>query len=143
MWIRGLGGRGCRGVLRPSPKPEKRHIFAIGEGSRLFVFLCSAHQWTIDLQSRHIISPRSTRFVSGKRPVNVDDDLEDIMQIRGLGGERLPAASYALHPNLKKKVFLPSEREMENSCRMFSTHQRPTVFIRRLAGAHHISPTVV
>ena len=39
------------------------------------------------------------------RPVNVDDGLEDISRIRGLGGEKLPAASYALLPNLKKGLF--------------------------------------
>ena len=39
------------------------------------------------------------------RPVNVDDGLEDIRWIRGLGGEKLPAASNALLPNLKKGLF--------------------------------------
>ena len=34
--------------------------------------------------------------------MNVDDGLEDIRWIRGLGGEKLPAASYALLPSLKK-----------------------------------------
>ena len=34
-----------------------------------------------------------------------DDDLEDIRWIRGLGGEKLPAASYALLPNLQKDSF--------------------------------------
>ena len=37
--------------------------------------------------------------------MNVDDGLEDIRWIRGLGGEKLPAASYALLPNLKKGLF--------------------------------------
>ena len=37
--------------------------------------------------------------------VNVDDGLEDIRWIRGLGGEKLPAASYALLSNLEKGVF--------------------------------------
>ena len=37
--------------------------------------------------------------------MNVDDGLEDIRWIRGLRGEMLPAASYALLPNLKKGVF--------------------------------------
>ena len=39
--------------------------------------------------------------------MNVDDGLEDIRRIRSLGGEKLPAASYALFPNLKKGVFFP------------------------------------
>ena len=38
--------------------------------------------------------------------MNVDDDLEDIRWIRGLGSEKLPAASNALLPNLKKGLFL-------------------------------------
>ena len=37
--------------------------------------------------------------------MNVDDDLEDIKWIRGLGGEKLPAACNALLPNLKKGLF--------------------------------------
>ena len=37
--------------------------------------------------------------------MQIDDGLEDIRWIRGLRGERLPAASYALLPNLKKGLF--------------------------------------
>ena len=37
--------------------------------------------------------------------MNVDDGLEDIRWIRGLGGEKLPAASYAVLPNLKRGLF--------------------------------------
>ena len=37
--------------------------------------------------------------------MNVDDGLEDIRWIRGLGGEKLPAASYALLPNPKNHLF--------------------------------------
>ena len=37
--------------------------------------------------------------------MDADDGLEDIRWIRGLRGEMLPAASYALLPNLKKGVF--------------------------------------
>ena len=40
-----------------------------------------------------------------KKLVNVDDGLEDIRWIRGLGGEKLPAASNALLSNLKKRLF--------------------------------------
>ena len=39
------------------------------------------------------------------RPVNVDNGLEHIRWIRGLGGEKLPAASDVLLPNLKKGLF--------------------------------------
>ena len=37
--------------------------------------------------------------------MNVDDGLEDIRWIRGLGCEKLPAASNTLVPNLKKGLF--------------------------------------
>ena len=37
--------------------------------------------------------------------MNVDDGLEHIRWNRGLGGEKLPAASYALLPSLKKGLF--------------------------------------
>ena len=37
--------------------------------------------------------------------MNEHDGLEDIRWIRGLGDERLPAASYALRPNLKNGLF--------------------------------------
>ena len=37
--------------------------------------------------------------------MNLDDGLEDVRWIRGLGGEKSPAASYALLPNLKKGLF--------------------------------------
>ena len=36
---------------------------------------------------------------------NVGDGLEDIRWIRGLGGEKLPAAPYALLQHLKKGLF--------------------------------------
>ena len=37
--------------------------------------------------------------------MNVDDGLDGIRWIRGLGGEKLPAASNALRPNLKTGLF--------------------------------------
>ena len=37
--------------------------------------------------------------------LRTSDGLEDIRWIRGLRGEKLPAASYALLPNLKKGLF--------------------------------------
>ena len=42
--------------------------------------------------------------------MNVGDALEDISWIRGLGGEMLPAASYAL-PNLKKGLLFATGEE--------------------------------
>ena len=54
----------------------------------------------LDIEATHG-QPGSCRA----RPVNVDDGLEDIRWIRGLGGEKLPAASNALLSNLKKGLF--------------------------------------
>ena len=54
----------------------------------------------LDIEATHG-QPSSCRATS----VNADDGLEDIRWIRGLGGEKLPAAFYALLPNLKKGLF--------------------------------------
>ena len=54
----------------------------------------------LDTQATHG-QPGSCRA----RPVNVDDGLEDIRWYRGLGSEKLPAASDALLPSLKKRRF--------------------------------------
>ena len=62
----------------------------------------------IDVRSRHITNPRSTRFVPA-RPVNIDDGPQSILWIRCLGDKRLPTASYALRPNLNKRFFSPRE----------------------------------
>ena len=77
------------------------------------------------------------------RPANVDDGLEDIRWMRGLGGEKLPAASYALFPNLKKSLFLPSERDRKMLSPVFYTAAPKCVCIRRLAGTRHLSPAVL
>ena len=73
------------------------------------------------------------------RPANVDDGLEDIRWMRGLGGEKLPAASYALCPNLKKGLSFA----IGEGSRIFVAcflHSGAQMFIRRLAGARHVSP---
>ena len=54
----------------------------------------------LDIEATHG-KPGSCRT----RPVNVDDGLEHIRWIRALGGEELPATSYALLPNLEKGLF--------------------------------------
>ena len=58
------------------------------------------YAFDLDIESTHG-QPASCRA----RPVNLDDGLEDIRWIRGPGGEKLPAASNALLPNLKKGLF--------------------------------------
>ena len=50
--------------------------------------------------------------------MNVDDDLEDIRWIRGLRGEKLPAASSS-SPKPKKSPIFCHRRVIENSSRLF------------------------
>ena len=47
------------------------------------------------------------------RPTNIDDGLEDISWVHGLGGESLPAASYGILPKLGKNYFSPFETDGE------------------------------
>ena len=77
------------------------------------------------------------------RPVNVDDGLEDIRWIRGLGGEKLPAASYALLPNLNKGLFFAIGEGSSFLSPVFYTAAPKCVCIRRLVGARHLSPVVL
>ena len=74
------------------------------------------------------------------RSMNVDDGLEHIRWIRGRGCERLPAASYALLPNLKSFCHRGG---IEDSSRLvLRTRGWKFFFARRLAGARHASPAV-
>ena len=85
---------------------------------------------TIGLRSRHRSNPRPTRFVSGKagecrwRP-------RRYRVIRGLGGEKLPAALNALLPNLKKGLFfaIGEGSRIFVACFLPGTQQRPNVFV--------------
>ena len=80
--------------------------------------------WASELD---IISTRGQPASCRARPISVDDSLEDIKWIRGLGGERLPAASYALLPNLKDGKCAIGEGS--RLCRLFSIHQRPNMLV--------------
>ena len=68
----------------------------------------------LDIESTHG-KPATCRA----RPMNVNDGLEDIRWIRALGGERLPAASYALSLNLKKTVMFCHRRGIDTFWRLF------------------------
>ena len=85
--------------------------------------LTRRYAFDLDIETTHG-QPASCRAM----PVNVDDGLEDIKCIRGQGGEKLPAAPHALLPNLKKGLFC-HRRGIKNCCRLFSTQQRPNVFV--------------
>ena len=96
----------------------------------------------IGLWSRPRINPPPTHLVSGRATVNVDGGVEDITWIRGLGGEKSPAASYALLLNLLKKVLLlPSENDRVLSP-VFHSAATKCVCARRLADSGHLSPAV-
>ena len=66
-------------------------------------------RWAFDLDIKAINVQRGS---CRARPVNIDDGLEYSRWIRGLGGEKLPAASYALLPKKPKKkgIFAIGER---------------------------------
>lgn len=59
------------------------------------------------------------------------------------GGESLPAAPYALLPNLKKSLFFAIERDREIMSSVFCTPVAKCLFIKRLASARHMSPAIV
>ena len=75
--------------------------------------------------------------------MNVDDDLEDIRWIRGVGGEKLPAASYAFLPKLKKGLFFAIGVGSSNFVVCFLDTRGQNVVIRRRAAARHVSPAVL
>ena len=88
----------------------------------------SAHA-TIDLRSRHIINPRSTRFVSGKtsecrwwpRKCHVGPWPRGREVARGV-------VRSSLFTQTRKKTIFRRRRGIEIFCNLFSTHQRPNVF---------------
>ena len=61
----------------------------------------------LDIESTHD-QPVSCRT----RTMNADDGREDVRLVRGLGGARLPVASYALLSNLKKRSIFCHLREI-------------------------------
>ena len=86
--------------------------------------LTQRQTFDLDIESTHG-QPASCRA----RPMNVDDGLEDIRWGRRLGGEWSPTASYALLPNLKNRSIFWQRRGIEIFYRLFSTQQRPNVFV--------------
>ena len=104
--------RGCR----------RRNLFSLAANCQ---HADNKSAWaTIDLRSRH--RPDGQSAWCPARPTNVDDGLEDIRWINGLGGESLPAASWALPPNPKKTHFWhPSG--IEEFRHLFPAHQPPIV----------------
>ena len=101
--------------------------------------LTRRYAFDLDIEATHG-QPGSFRAT----PVNVDDGLEDIRWIRGLGGEWLPAASYALVPKLEKGLVLLSfKRDGQFLSSVSYTPAAKCFRIRRLAGARHVSPVVL
>ena len=77
------------------------------------------------------------------RPTGTDDGLEDVRWIHGLGGESLPAASYALLSNLKQKNIYAIRNGSRFFVMCFVHTSGRLFFIMHLASARHISPAIV
>ena len=93
----------------------------------------------LDIESTHG-QPGSCRA----RPVNVDDGFENIRCIRGLGGETLPAGSYALPPkNPKKDLFFAIGEGSRNFVVCFLHSSAQMCLYQGLAGARHLSPVAL
>ena len=111
----------------------------------------SAQEENIDTRGRREAPPKKQTLETGSRetkprtnkPMNVDDGLEYVGWIRGLGGGRLPAVSYAPLPNLDFLFYFIfcHLRRREKLCRLFPAHRRLNGFlIIRLASDRHLSP---
>ena len=125
--------RCCKVCFQTIPKTNRLKIWEYGHFCYyyLFYFFAQLHSaelvlspWKLSTRWSKQLTPRKTFDLDIKsthgqpascraRSMNVNDGREDIRWIRGLGGERLPAASYALLLNLKNCLFLPSERDRE------------------------------
>ena len=68
--------------------------------------------------------------------MNVDDDLEDIRWLRGLGGKRFPAAFNTLFPNLKNGLFFAIGEGLIICVVCFLPTREKNYCVRRLAVAH-------
>ena len=78
------------------------------------------------------------------RPTNIDDGLEDIGWVHGLGVESLTAASYGILPIPEKKnYFLPFETDGEVLSSVLCTPVANCVFIIRLVSSRHMTPAMV
>ena len=82
----------------------------------------------MDLRSQHRINPRPSLFVSGKANEYRWRPRRYQVPGRGLGGENVRGASYALLPNLKKCLFFCHRGRIENFC-LFSTRPWTNIFV--------------
>ena len=143
MWIRCPGGERlptASYALCPNLK-KLRYFFCLEKRDQDFlssVFYTPADDTPLDVESTHG-QPASCRA----RPDNIDDDLQNRMWIHGLGGERLPAMSYALCPNLKKRLIFAIGEGLGFVVVYFYTPAAKCFFLKRLAGARHISQAFV
>ena len=77
------------------------------------------------------------------RPTNIDGGLENTGWVHGLGGESLPAASYGILPNLKKKYIFCHSRRMEKVVFCFVHTSGQLSFHHRLVSSRHMTPAMV
>ena len=66
--------------------------------------------------------------------MNADACLDDIRWIRGLGGEKLPAASYIFLPNREKGLFFPTGERSTTCAVCFPPTARGQVFLNQTPG---------
>ena len=145
MWIRCLGGERlptASYTLRPnlnklffSPRSSSER-----KGIEIFCRMFSTHQPTAHLRSRYRINPRVTRFVSCKasehrwRPPKFDVDPWS----RGREVARDVLRSL---PKPEKYLFFAIGKGSRFICFIYTSNQM--FFLRRLAGARHVSPAFV
>ena len=134
------------GVLCSCAKPEQI-ISSPGSSSErrgieTFCRLFSTHQPTTHLQSRYKISPRSTRLVSGKaseyRWRSSNFHVDPWSRGREVARDVLRSL-----PKAENAHFLPSEMDRDFFSSIFYKPAVKCFFLRRLAGAWHISPAFV
>ena len=101
----------------------RNHLAYIAHRTRTRTYANAQHtaaHVTMDVRSRHTIELTHGQLaLYWASPVNADDRLDVIMWIRCLGGERLPTASYALHPNVNKLFCSPRSRSAKKRIEIF------------------------
>ena len=137
--------RCCKVCFQTIPKTNRLKIWEYGHFCYyyLFYFFAQLHSaelvlspWKLSTRWSKQLTPRKTFDLDIKsthgqpascraRSMNVNDGREDIRWIRGLGGERLPAASYTFLPNLEKCLFFAIGEESRFFVEHHSIPSRP------------------
>ena len=146
MWIRCLGGERLPTASYALCPNLNKLFFSSGSSSErrieIFCRLFSTYQPTTHLQSRYKISPRSTRLVSGKaseyRWRSSNFHVDPWSKGREVARDVLRSL-----PKAENAHLLPSEMDRDFFSSIFYKPAVKCFFLRRLAGAWHISPAFV